>query len=48
MLHILFLALSQQLLTLSGDHKVSKRLVVLNSDDELQYYVRTGAVPDKR
>ena len=43
-----FLALSQQLMTLSGDHKVSKRLVVLNSDDELQYYVRTGAVPDKR
>uniref|UniRef100_A0A914PFI3 ZP domain-containing protein n=1 Tax=Panagrolaimus davidi TaxID=227884 RepID=A0A914PFI3_9BILA len=41
-------SLSQQLLTLSGDHKVSKRLVVLNSDEELQYYVRTGAVPDKR
>uniref|UniRef100_A0AC34F3W6 Uncharacterized protein n=1 Tax=Panagrolaimus sp. ES5 TaxID=591445 RepID=A0AC34F3W6_9BILA len=41
-------SLSQQLLTLSGDHKVSKRLVVLNSDEELQYYIRTGAVPDKR
>uniref|UniRef100_A0A7E4VEE0 Apple domain-containing protein n=1 Tax=Panagrellus redivivus TaxID=6233 RepID=A0A7E4VEE0_PANRE len=39
-------SLSQQLITLSGDHKVSRRLVVLDSEEELQYYLRTGAVPD--
>lgn len=31
---------------LSGDHLVKKKLVVVNNEDELAYYVRTGAVPD--
>uniref|UniRef100_A0AC34RIG4 ZP domain-containing protein n=1 Tax=Panagrolaimus sp. JU765 TaxID=591449 RepID=A0AC34RIG4_9BILA len=38
--------LSSQLLMLSGDHLVKKKLVVVNNEDELAYYVRTGAVPD--
>uniref|UniRef100_A0A0N5A937 ZP domain-containing protein n=1 Tax=Syphacia muris TaxID=451379 RepID=A0A0N5A937_9BILA len=36
----------QQLITLGGDHIVKKRLVVVNSEDQLRYYVRTGDVPD--
>ncbi len=39
-------ALQQQLFSLGGDHIVKKRLVVVNSEEQLQYYVRTGNVPD--
>ncbi|KAK0410186.1 hypothetical protein QR680_004997 [Steinernema hermaphroditum] len=35
-------ALQQQLLAIGGDHKVTKRLVVLNSEEDLRYYVQTG------
>uniref|UniRef100_A0A915PTS6 ZP domain-containing protein n=1 Tax=Setaria digitata TaxID=48799 RepID=A0A915PTS6_9BILA len=35
----------QQLIELGGDHVVKKQLVVVNSEDELRYYVRTGDVP---
>ncbi|VDK85214.1 unnamed protein product [Litomosoides sigmodontis] len=35
----------QQLTELGGDHIVKKQLVVVNSEDELRYYVRTGDVP---
>ncbi|VDM50861.1 unnamed protein product [Toxocara canis] len=38
----------QQLIALGGDHIVKKRLVVVNSEDQLRYYVRTGDVPDGR
>ncbi|KAK6111427.1 Zona pellucida-like domain family protein [Brugia pahangi] len=37
--------MQQQLIELSGDHIVKKQLVVVNSEDELRYYVRTGDVP---
>ena len=39
-------ALSQQLLMLSGDHLVKKKLVVVNNEEELSYFVKTGQVPD--
>lgn len=39
------LEMQQQLIELSGDHIVKKQLVVVNSEDELRYYVRTGDVP---
>lgn len=35
----------QQLIELGGDHVVKKQLVVVNSEDELRYYLRTGDVP---
>uniref|UniRef100_A0A1I7Z6U3 ZP domain-containing protein n=1 Tax=Steinernema glaseri TaxID=37863 RepID=A0A1I7Z6U3_9BILA len=35
-------ALQQQLMAIGGDHKVTKRLVVLNSEEDLRYYVQTG------
>ncbi|CAJ0559532.1 unnamed protein product, partial [Mesorhabditis spiculigera] len=35
----------QQLLALAGDHVVKRRLVVVNSEDQLRYYVRTGQMP---
>ncbi|VDK17572.1 unnamed protein product [Anisakis simplex] len=38
--------LQQQLIALGGDHIVKKRLVVVNSEDQLRYYVRTGDIPD--
>uniref|UniRef100_A0A0K0FCQ5 Let-653 protein (projected from Caenorhabditis elegans ortholog let-653) n=1 Tax=Strongyloides venezuelensis TaxID=75913 RepID=A0A0K0FCQ5_STRVS len=38
--------LQQQLVAIGGDHVVRKRLIVVNSDEELKYYVRTGDVPD--
>lgn len=37
--------MQQQLIELGGDHVVKKQLVVVNSEDELRYYVRTGDVP---
>ncbi|VDN19098.1 unnamed protein product [Gongylonema pulchrum] len=37
--------MQQQLIELGGDHVVKKQLVVVNSDDELRYYVRTGDIP---
>uniref|UniRef100_A0A0N4ZIU0 Apple domain-containing protein n=1 Tax=Parastrongyloides trichosuri TaxID=131310 RepID=A0A0N4ZIU0_PARTI len=38
--------LQQQLVAIGGDHVVRKRLIVVNSEEELKYYVRTGDVPD--
>ncbi|CAJ0928735.1 unnamed protein product, partial [Mesorhabditis belari] len=38
-------ATEQQLLALAGDHVVKRRLVVVNSEDQLRYYVRTGEMP---
>ncbi|VDM96197.1 unnamed protein product [Thelazia callipaeda] len=35
----------QQLIALGGDHVVKKQLVVVNSEEELRYYVRTGDIP---
>ncbi|WKY04799.1 hypothetical protein Q1695_005648 [Nippostrongylus brasiliensis] len=35
----------QQLRALAGDHTVKRRLVVVNSEDQLRYYVRTGDIP---
>ncbi|PAV81451.1 hypothetical protein WR25_22273 [Diploscapter pachys] len=35
----------QQLLALGGEHFVKRRLVVVNSEDQLRYYVRTGDLP---
>uniref|UniRef100_A0A8R1TTC1 ZP domain-containing protein n=1 Tax=Onchocerca volvulus TaxID=6282 RepID=A0A8R1TTC1_ONCVO len=37
--------MQQQLIELGGDHVVKKQLVVVNSEDELRYYVRTGDLP---
>lgn len=37
--------LQQHLARLGGDHIVKKRLIVVNSENELQYYVRTGNIP---
>ncbi|GMR48318.1 hypothetical protein PMAYCL1PPCAC_18513 [Pristionchus mayeri] len=34
-----------QLMALAGDHVVKKRLVVVNSPDELRYFVSTGTLP---
>ncbi len=39
-------ALQQYLLALAGDHIVSKKLIVVNSENELGYYLRTGSVPN--
>ncbi|KAI6192867.1 hypothetical protein M3Y99_01913200 [Aphelenchoides fujianensis] len=39
-------SLQQQLITIGGDHIVRKRLVVVNTDDELSFYVKTGNVPE--
>lgn len=41
----LFAETQQQLIQLGGDHIVKKRLVVVNSEDDLRYYIRTGEVP---
>jgi len=38
-------AFQQNLLGSAGDIVVSKKLVVVNSENELQYYLRTGNVP---
>ncbi|CEF59988.1 Zona pellucida domain and PAN-1 domain and Apple-like domain-containing protein [Strongyloides ratti] len=38
--------LQQQLVAIGGDHVVRKRLIVVNSEEELKYYVKTGDVPD--
>ncbi|VDM56969.1 unnamed protein product, partial [Angiostrongylus costaricensis] len=38
-------SIEQQLLALGGDHTVKRRLVVVNSEDQLRYYVRTGDIP---
>ncbi|KIH44386.1 hypothetical protein ANCDUO_25589 [Ancylostoma duodenale] len=38
-------SVESQLLALGGDHTVKRRLVVVNSEDQLRYYVRTGDVP---
>uniref|UniRef100_A0AC35U7P9 ZP domain-containing protein n=1 Tax=Rhabditophanes sp. KR3021 TaxID=114890 RepID=A0AC35U7P9_9BILA len=38
--------LQQQLVAIAGDHVVRKRLVVVNSEEELKYYVKTGDVPE--
>ncbi|GMT25050.1 hypothetical protein PFISCL1PPCAC_16347 [Pristionchus fissidentatus] len=35
-----------QLMALAGDHVVKKRLVVVNSPDELRYFVSTGTLPN--
>ncbi|VDM07490.1 unnamed protein product [Wuchereria bancrofti] len=37
--------IQQQLIELGGDHIVKKQLVVVNSEDELRYYVQTGDIP---
>uniref|UniRef100_A0A914CVP1 ZP domain-containing protein n=1 Tax=Acrobeloides nanus TaxID=290746 RepID=A0A914CVP1_9BILA len=37
--------LRQQLMLLGGDHIVRKRLIVVNSEEELQFFVRTGEIP---
>ena len=39
------LALQQQLIYLGGDTIVRRRLIVVNSEDELRYYVKTGEIP---
>ncbi|ETN75861.1 hypothetical protein NECAME_03634, partial [Necator americanus] len=39
------ISVESQLLALGGDHTVKRRLVVVNSEDQLRYYVRTGDVP---
>uniref|UniRef100_A0A914X3B6 Uncharacterized protein n=1 Tax=Plectus sambesii TaxID=2011161 RepID=A0A914X3B6_9BILA len=41
-------ALQQYLVSLGGDHIVKKRLIVVNSENELQYYIRTGNVPQSQ
>uniref|UniRef100_A0A0K0E4B4 Apple domain-containing protein n=1 Tax=Strongyloides stercoralis TaxID=6248 RepID=A0A0K0E4B4_STRER len=38
--------LQQQLVAIGGDHVVRRRLIVVNSEEELKYYVKTGDVPD--
>ncbi|CAD5228181.1 unnamed protein product [Bursaphelenchus xylophilus] len=38
--------LHQQLLAIGGDHIVRKKLIVLNSEEELEYYVKTGELPE--
>jgi len=38
-------SLQQQLITLGGDTIVRRRLIVVNSEEELRYYVKTGEVP---
>ncbi|KAI6187212.1 hypothetical protein M3Y98_00218100 [Aphelenchoides besseyi] len=40
------LTLQQQLITMGGEHVVSKRLVVVNTDEELHYFVKTGELPE--
>ncbi|PIO64346.1 hypothetical protein TELCIR_14030 [Teladorsagia circumcincta] len=35
-------SVEHQLLALGGEHTVKRRLVVVNSEDQLRYYVRTG------
>lgn len=35
----------QHLASLAGEHIVKKRLIVVNSESDLQYYLRTGSVP---
>uniref|UniRef100_A0A1I7WLX8 ZP domain-containing protein n=1 Tax=Heterorhabditis bacteriophora TaxID=37862 RepID=A0A1I7WLX8_HETBA len=42
---VLILSIEQQLLALAGDYTVKRRLVVVNSEDQLRYYVRTGDIP---
>ncbi|VDM77707.1 unnamed protein product [Strongylus vulgaris] len=37
-------SVESQLMALGGDHTVKRRLVVVNSEDQLRYYVRTGDV----
>lgn len=34
----------QQRIALGGDHVVRRRLIVVNSEDQLRYYVRTGNI----
>lgn len=38
-------SLQQQLIYLGGDTIVRRRLIVVNSEDELRYYVKTGEIP---
>ena len=40
-------SVQSHLLELAGDHVVKKRLVVMNSENELQYYLRTGSIPSR-
>ncbi|KAI1703329.1 PAN domain-containing protein [Ditylenchus destructor] len=39
-------SLQHQLIALGGDHIVRKRLIVVNTEEELHYYVKTGEVPN--
>jgi hypothetical protein len=41
-------AVQQHLDALAGDHVVTKRLIVMNSENELQYYLRTGSIPTQQ
>ncbi|KAI6214167.1 hypothetical protein M3Y94_00236400 [Aphelenchoides besseyi] len=40
------LTLQQQLINIGGEHVVRKRLVVVNTDEELHYFVKTGELPE--
>ena len=37
-------SVEQQLMALGGDHVVKRRLVVVNSEDQLRYYMNTGGL----
>ncbi|KAI6236389.1 hypothetical protein M3Y95_00152400 [Aphelenchoides besseyi] len=39
-------SLQQQLINIGGEHVVRKRLVVVNTDEELHYFVKTGELPE--
>ena len=41
-------AVQAHLDALAGDHVVTKKLIVMNSENELQYYLRTGSVPSQQ
>jgi len=38
-------ALQTQLISIGGDHIVRRRLIVVNTEDELRFYIKTGEVP---
>ncbi|CAI5449709.1 unnamed protein product [Caenorhabditis angaria] len=42
--HFTSVVQEQQRISIGGDHVVRRRLVVVNSEDQLRYYVRTGDI----
>jgi len=38
-------SLQTQLIGIGGDHIVRRRLIVVNTEDELRFYIKTGEVP---